>query len=157
VKAAPVYDESADAKKQIADALAAAKKDAGGKRVLIQWGGNWCPWCIRLHQLMTTDEKISAALKDGYVVVHVDAGRKEKNLDLAAQYKADVATGGYPYLTVLDSDGKVIANQETAALEVKDAKGESVSVAAGHDPVKVLKFLEANKAPAAGAAAGGGK
>ncbi len=155
-KPAPVYDEAADAKKQIADALASAK--SGGKRVLIQWGGNWCPWCIRLHELMTSDEKIAAALKVGYVVVHVDAGRKDKNVDLAHQYKADVDKGGYPYLTVLDSDGKVIANQETAALEVKDAKGESVSVKAGHDPVKVLKFLEANRAPAAGAgAAGGGK
>src|SRR5204863_331901 len=84
-----VYDESLDARKQIADALTTAKKS--GKRVLIQWGGNWCPWCIRLHQLMTTDEKIAAALMVGYEVVHVDAGKKEKNVDLAAQYKADVA------------------------------------------------------------------
>ncbi|HMN41025.1 MAG TPA: thioredoxin family protein [Phycisphaerales bacterium] len=150
-KAAPVYDEGADAKTQIAEAIASAKQ--GGKRVLIQWGGNWCPWCIRLNQLMTTDAKIVEALRAGYVVVHVDAGRKEKNVDLAAQYKADVKKGGYPYLTVLDGEGTVVANQETGALEVKDAKGESVSVAAGHDPVKVLKFLEANRA----AVGGGGK
>ena len=40
----PLYDESADAKQQIAAALAKAKRE--NRRVLIQWGGNWCSWCI---------------------------------------------------------------------------------------------------------------
>jgi hypothetical protein len=37
VKPAKVYDEAADARKQIADALAKAKQN--NRRVLIQWGG----------------------------------------------------------------------------------------------------------------------
>ena len=39
----PIYDESADAKKLVDDAVARAATD--NKRVLIQVGGNWCGWC----------------------------------------------------------------------------------------------------------------
>jgi thiol-disulfide isomerase/thioredoxin len=101
---------------------------------------------------MMKDEKIAGVLRAEYDVVHVDAGKpKGKNLDIAAGYKAELEKNGFPYLTVLDGDGKAVANQETAALEVKDEKGESVGVKAGHDPAKVLKFLEMNKAPSVNA------
>src|SRR5207247_11322608 len=73
-----VYDENADAKQQIAAALTKAKKD--NKRVLIQWGGNWCPWCIKLHNLYKSDKDIARKLLYEYEVVFVDAGRpKGKN------------------------------------------------------------------------------
>ena len=38
-----IYDKSADGAKQIADALAMAKKE--NQRVLLQFGANWCGWC----------------------------------------------------------------------------------------------------------------
>lgn len=143
--AKPVYDESADAKVQIAAAVARAKKE--NRRVLIQWGGNWCPWCIRLHELYRSDRDIAKTLMYEYDVVMVDTGgAKGKNLDLAEAYGADVKKHGYPFLTVLDADGKAIANQETEALEVKGADGKSVGVKAGHDPRAVLKFLTDHKA-----------
>ncbi|MFG0260298.1 MAG: hypothetical protein ACF8LK_08090, partial [Phycisphaerales bacterium JB041] len=41
-----LYDVNADASEQIAAALAKAKQE--NRRVLIQWGGNWCGWCIQL-------------------------------------------------------------------------------------------------------------
>jgi thiol:disulfide interchange protein len=53
-----IYDESADGSKQIAEALALAGKD--GKRVLLQFGANWCPWCHKLHALFETDKDIAA-------------------------------------------------------------------------------------------------
>jgi thiol-disulfide isomerase/thioredoxin len=145
-KAKPVYDESADARVQIAQALDAAKRN--NRRVLIQWGGNWCPWCLALHRLMTEDKAIAKVLRYEYDVVHVDCGKPQgKNEDLASEYKAEVRKEGFPYLTVLDADGKVLADQETSSLEVKNASGESVGVKAGHDPARVLSFLEKYKAP----------
>jgi len=139
-----LYDESADAKAQIAAALKTAKGE--NKRVLIQWGGNWCGWCTRLHELSVKDREISKELLYEYVIVHVDAGIEDKNLDLANTYKAEIQKGGFPYLTVLDGEGKVLANQETGSLEVKDDKGESKGLEAGHDPKKVLAFLKAHEA-----------
>ena len=46
-----VYDETANAKIQISDAVTKAKKD--NKHVLLQIGGNWCPWCILFDNLVT--------------------------------------------------------------------------------------------------------
>lgn len=65
-----IYDESADGSKQIADALAVAKKDS--KHVLVQFGANWCGWCHRLHKLFQTDKAIADELTSNYVVVMID-------------------------------------------------------------------------------------
>ena len=146
-KAKPkVYDEKADAKQQIAAALAKAKKE--NRRVLIQWGGNWCSWCILLDGTMKKDKDLARELSYEYDVVHIDAGQpKDKNLDLATSYGADLKANGFPFLTILDADGKPVANQETSSLEKKDASGESVlGEGMGHDAKKVLAFLKAHEA-----------
>src|SRR6186713_1931255 len=53
---APIYDEKADGAEQIAAALARAKRE--NRRVLVQWGANWCVWCRALHGLFKGDEAI---------------------------------------------------------------------------------------------------
>jgi thiol:disulfide interchange protein len=132
-----VYDEAADARADIAAALARAKAD--NKRVLVQWGANWCGWCVKLHELSRSDAKIARELLYEYEVVRVDVGRFDKHLELAAELGADFKAHGVPYLTVLDADGKPLVQQETGALEVP---GES-----RHDPAKVLAFLAEHQAP----------
>jgi thiol:disulfide interchange protein len=147
-----IYDEAADAKQQISAAVERAAKER--KRVLVQWGGNWCPWCIRLHELFKADRDIARTLQYEYEIVLVDSGKPAgKNVELAKAYGAEVDKFGFPFLTILDPaantgpdlPGKAIANQETGGLEKKSASGESVSVAAGHDPALVLKFLTEHK------------
>jgi thioredoxin-related protein len=147
VEQKPVYDEKADTKQQIAAALAKAKRE--NQRVLIQWGGNWCPWCILLHQKMTSDPDLMMELLFEYQVVHADAGHPlDKNVDLAASYGADLKSFGYPFLTILDADGKPLANQETSALEVKGADGQSLhGKEAGHNSKLLLAFLKQHEAP----------
>lgn len=124
-----VYDEDADAKAEIAKAV--AKAEEGNKRVLIVFGGNWCGWCVKLHDLFTNDRDISKILRYEYEVVRVDVGRFDKNLDVAEGYEAKIKSG-VPYLTVLGGDGKVLTHRETGSLE----KGEL------HDPALVKAFLE---------------
>ena len=130
-----VYNEVADAKADIAAALERAS--ANHRRVLLQWGANWCGWCIKLHGLYKSDREISKELLYEYDVVFVDIGKWDKNTDLATLYGADLKTG-VPYLTVLDESGKVLANQETGVLE-----DPAISA---HDPAKVLGFLKQNQA-----------
>jgi thiol-disulfide isomerase/thioredoxin len=148
-----VYDEAADAKQQIAAALAKAKRE--NQRVLIQWGGNWCPWCLLLHETMTSDPQLAKELLYEYQLIHVDAGSGgDKNVDLASSYGADLKSFGYPFLTILDADGKPVANQETSSLERKGPDGRSIEgKGAGHDAVKVLAFLKQHEAPRLAAAA----
>lgn len=139
-KAPPaIYDEAADAGKQIDDAIARAKKE--NRRVLVQWGANWCGWCRLLHAKFKDDKEIAKELQYEYDVVLVDVGQFDKHTDLAKKYGADIKAG-IPFLTVLDAEGKVLANQETGVLEAKTPEGKN-----GHDSAKILAFLTKHQAP----------
>jgi thiol:disulfide interchange protein len=127
--AADIYDTSADGSKQIADALATAKKD--GKIVLVQFGANWCGWCHLLHKLFETDQKIAAELKSNYVVIMVDVD-KDHNKDVNIKY-GNPTRYGLPVIVLLDGNGKQLTTQDTGKLESGDH----------HDPEKVLAFLKA--------------
>src|SRR5260370_20508040 len=99
-----IYDENADGAKQIADALAVAKKE--NKRVLLQFGANWCVWCHRLHGLFESDADIAARLKEAFVVVLVDVN-KGHNGDVDNRY-GHPTHFGLPTLVVLHADGKAL-------------------------------------------------
>lgn len=129
-----VYDEKADAKALIATALTSAKRE--NRRVLVQWGGNWCGWCLLLHNRFTTDKTLAKTLRYEYDVVHIDS----KNKELMEKYGVDLSNAGVPFLTVLDADGKVVVNQPTEPFETKtDGKN-------GHDPKKLQEFLVKHQA-----------
>ncbi len=144
-KREPIYDEQADATKEIEQALAKAKKE--NRRVLIQWGANWCGWCYRLHDVMKDNAEIRRKLMYEYDVVLVDIGKLDKNEELIEKYHAELKTEGVPYLTVLDGDGNVVTNQETASLESKE-EGK-----AEHVPEAVLEFLTKHQSSPLDAAA----
>ena len=133
-----IYDESADVRQVIAEAVARAKKN--NRRVLVQWGANWCGWCHLLHGTFKENRTVARKLLYEYDLVLVDVGRFDKNIDLADKYGADLKGNGLPYLTVLDANGEAIANQETASLEKNDG-GD-----AGHNPEKVMDFLTKHEA-----------
>ena len=121
-----LYNESLDGAQQIADALVVAKKE--NKRVLVQFGANWCGWCHKLHRLFETDKEVSEELKTHYVLIQVDVN-KGHNQDLVKKYGAERM--GLPSLVVLDSAGKHLTTKNTAELEEADH----------HDPAKVMTFL----------------
>jgi len=125
-----IYDPGADVKAQIA----AAVKTAGveNKNIILMFGGNWCPWCHRLHALFLADAQIKKVLAERYILLLVDVGEKPGqplNRDLVDLYR--IKDFGYPALAVLDKAGRLLCTQSSGVLE-KDK---------GHDPVKVLAFL----------------
>ena len=122
-----IYDAAIGAK-QVDEAVAKANKE--GKRVLLQFGANWCPWCHRLHDLFKSDEGIAAALKRDYVVLLIDVD-KDRNADLVARYHQPTKLG-LPVIVILDGDGKQLTTQDTGKLEEGDH----------HSPVKVMDFLK---------------
>src|SRR5580693_9826772 len=73
----PVYDEKANAKELIDAALIAAKRE--NRRVLIQWGGNWCSWCLLLHERFKLDAGLAKTLLYEYDAVLIDSNN---NVDL---------------------------------------------------------------------------
>ena len=123
-----LYDESLDGSKQIADALNIAKKEH--KRVLLQFGANWCGWCHLLHNLFEADKAINESLKANYVVVLIDVNEGH-NKDVDARYGNPIRFG-LPVIVILASDGKQLTTKNTEELE----QGKQ------HDPAKVLAFLK---------------
>ena len=105
----PIYDEKADGKLQIAEAIAQAK--TGGKRVLLQFGANWCGPCHELHDLLEQDAAIASALKRGYIVANIDVNDGH-NEDLFLRY-TDGKGSGIPFLVMLDDEGKVMPSPDS--------------------------------------------
>jgi uncharacterized protein YyaL (SSP411 family) len=130
-----IYDAKADTREQVKAATALARRDA--RRVLVMFGFNGCGWCHKLHGLFASDQAIRGLLADEYVLAMVDI--ESPNADgLLRDAKAALRPGelekgvGFPFLAVLDGDGKVVTAQRTDPLEVGDH----------HDPAEVKAFLE---------------
>lgn len=108
-----LYNETADAKADIAAAEVKARREH--KRILLDFGGNWCGDC----QLLDTYYRSAgnaALLAKYYVVVHVDIGHIDKNLDVAAKYVVPI-DHGVPGLGIIDAQGKVIYGQKAKEFE----------------------------------------
>lgn len=95
------YDESANAEIDLANAIAEANNK--NKHILIAMGANWCPDCRTLGRYFQRAD-IKAWLDERFVVVAVDVGEWDKNLEIAERYGNPISEG-IPSLVVLDSKG----------------------------------------------------
>jgi thioredoxin 1 len=102
-----IYDVSASPQKQIATAMDSAAKS--GKNIVLVFGANWCPDCHALDAAMQKGD-LADLIKKNYVVVKIDVGRFDKNLDVAEKYGVPIHRG-IPALAVLDPQGKVLFAQ----------------------------------------------
>lgn len=107
------YDESANADAAVADAFARAK--AQHKRVLIDLGGNWCADCRILAGIMRLPE-MQRFLAVHYVVVSVDVGRFNRNLQVAARFGITERLAGVPSVLVATADGTLVNRDRISAL-----------------------------------------
>jgi thioredoxin 1 len=94
-----IYSETADAKAEVHEALATAAREH--KRVLLDFGGNWCGDCKALEYYFH-DPANASLLAQNYVVVDVNIGRYDRNQDLADKYQVPLKKG-VPALAILDS------------------------------------------------------
>ena len=108
-----LYPADADAKKEIDEALKAAA--AGKKRVLLVFGGNWCYDCHVLDRALH-EGAAGAIVKASFLLVHVDVGEFDKNLDLVKKYKTTLEKG-VPVVVILGSDGSVLYGSNDGEFE----------------------------------------
>ncbi len=111
-KRLPIYLEEPNGKELIAAALKKAERDH--KHVLIEWGGNWCGWCYKLHDVFHNDPEVQPIIEEKFELVLIDSGT---NKDLMLEYGGKERQYSYPHLTVLDEHGNILTNQETGSLE----------------------------------------
>ena len=106
-RAAPLdlpYDETADAAADVAAAFATARAER--KPVLLVFGANWCLGCRLLHEDMTEPE-LARFIDARFVVVKVDVGNWQRNLDLAAAW-GDPIADGLPGLVLATPEGETL-------------------------------------------------
>jgi len=101
---ASVYNEKADAHHDIAAAIANAEESK--RNIVLIFGANWCGDCRALDAQMHKSE-LASIIERNFVIVEVDLGREDKNLDLAEQYHVPIKHG-IPALAVLNSRGNLL-------------------------------------------------
>lgn len=108
-----IYSDVADPKADIASALSQARKEH--KRVLLDFGGDWCGDCqvldIYFHQ--TPNDEL---LAKNFILVHVWIGHIDHNLEYPEKYGVNIKKG-VPALAVLDEKGHTIFAQKTGEFE----------------------------------------
>jgi thiol:disulfide interchange protein len=108
-----IYPDPSQAKADVAAALKTAAQTH--KRVLLDFGGNWCGDCQVLN-IYFNDPANRPLLDSNYVLVDVNIGHKDANLDLAEQYGVPLSKG-VPALAVLSSDGTLLYSQRGGEFE----------------------------------------
>lgn len=137
-----VYDDDADPVVQIDEAVAQAAQTE--KYAIFQVGGNWCPWCLKFADFISTDPEISSIVDDNFIYTHINVRHKDpetgKNVTYseAMEKLGNPERFGFPVFVVVDGNGKVLHFQDSSFLE----EGE------GYNKEKVLRFFN-NWTPAA--------
>ena len=108
-----IYPDPSQAKADIAAALKTAA--ATHKRILLDFGGNWCPDC-QVLDIYFHDPANRRILEANFVLVHVNIGHMDANLDIAGRYEVPLRRG-VPALAVLDEHGKLLYSQKRGEFE----------------------------------------
>lgn len=108
-----VYPDPSQARKDLAAALKAAP--AEHKRILLDFGGNWCGDCHVLD-IYFHDSANRPILESSFILVDINVGQYDANLDLAKRYHIPLDKG-VPALAVLSEDGRLLYSQRSGEFE----------------------------------------
>ena len=108
-----LYSETANPTADIAAALARARREH--KRVLLDFGGNWCGDC-QLLDIYYHQSPNAEILAKNYIVVHINIGHMDKNVDVAKKYNVPI-TKGVPALAVIDANGTLLYSEHEKEFE----------------------------------------
>ena len=108
-----LYSETANPTADIASALKQARREH--KRVLLDFGGNWCGDC-QLLDIYYRQSPNAQLLAKNFILVHVNIGHMDKNVDVAKKYNVPI-TKGVPALAVIDANGNLLYSEREKEFE----------------------------------------
>lgn len=129
------YNEQQEVRSDLNAAIQRASME--NKHILMQLGGNWCPWCLRFHALVEGTSRLDSLMKANYVYLLANVPREKSKRD----YKLFEEFGypnrfGFPVFLILDKSGKRLNTQDSDAFEHPDPGVK------GYDTAKVERFLK---------------
>jgi thiol:disulfide interchange protein len=108
-----IYPDPAQAKADLSAALKTAAQMH--KRVLLEFGGDWCGDC-QVLDIYFHDATNRPILESNFVLVHVNIGHFDANVDIAEKYGIPLHKG-VPALAVLDENGALLYSQKGGEFE----------------------------------------
>ena len=108
-----IYPDPSQARADLAAALKSAA--AAHRRVLLDFGGNWCG-DSQVLDLYMHDDRNRPLIESNFVVVHINVGHIDANLDLAEKYGVPL-NKGVPALAVLSDRGALLYSQKNGEFE----------------------------------------
>lgn len=108
-----IYPDPGQSNADLAAALKAAA--ATHRRVLLDFGGNWCGDC-QVLDIYFHDARNKPLLDANFVLVHINVGYMDANLDLADKYGIPLKRG-VPALAVLSEHGALLYSQKNGEFE----------------------------------------
>jgi thiol:disulfide interchange protein len=121
------YDPARNAEQDINAAVAEAGRT--GKRILLEVGGQWCIWCHIMDDYFDKNPELLTLREKNFITVKINFSEENKNEQVLSRYPP---ISGYPFIFVLDKDGKLLHAQDTGKLE----EGKSYNLA------KFMAFLK---------------
>ncbi len=106
------FDPTRDAAKDLRELLAQTQKS--GKRIVLEFGGEWCGWCRNMDNFFIKNAELSKLRDDNFVWRKINFSEENKNEAFLANYPS---IKGYPHLYVLEKDGTFIFSKDTSELE----------------------------------------
>ena len=103
-----IYPDPGQARADLAAALKSAARTH--RRVLLDFGGNWCGDCQMLD-LYLHDARNKPILDANFVLVDINIGYMDTNLDIGEQYGVPVKKG-VPALAILSERGTLLYSQK---------------------------------------------
>jgi thioredoxin-related protein len=129
------YNENQDLRADLKQAIELAKKE--NRHVLVQFGGNWCPWCLRFHALVNGTPKLDSLMKANYVYLLLNVPKEKEKRDYTLLQEHEFPNRfGYPVFVILDKNGKRLNTQDSDSFEHPDPNVK------GYDTAKVTRFLQ---------------
>jgi thiol:disulfide interchange protein len=104
-----IYPDPAQARADLATALRTAS--AAHKRILLDFGGNWCADC-QVLDIYLHNPANRPILEANFVLVHINIGMGDANLDIAKRFDVPLDRG-VPALAVLSEKGTLLYSQKT--------------------------------------------
>jgi thiol-disulfide isomerase/thioredoxin len=122
------FDPRRDAAADIDRAVALASRE--GKHVLLEVGGNWCPYCKILDVFIASQPEIAQLRQKNFVFVKVNFSDENQNSAALSKYPL---VRGFPHFFVLDGKGELLRSQRVATLVTNT----------GYSPERFQAFLKA--------------
>jgi len=117
-----IYPETTEAQHDLDTAIAKAR--VTHKRVLVDFGGDWCPDC-QVLDIYANEAPNADLIAKYFVKVNINIGHIDTNKDIAARCGVDLH--GVPALAVLDGNGKVVFAQHNEFSNMREMKSSDLT------------------------------